>query len=113
MSLVYRQFKEEDGKGHEIVTQDVEDIYKANRAMRNATPETAKYKGNLVHVMRLPMVTIEQMRNGQCCSSGITYNLMSADPEERKRALVHAQNCHKEAMTIEGNPIAKKVTSWR
>ena len=112
MSEVIRGDKLDGDKIHSYVQQDVEPIYEANRRMRNATPETGRYKGNLVHAAKIATVDIERMINGQCCPSGIKYNWLSADPEERKRALLHAQTSHPEVMTIEGKPFGKTV-SWR
>lgn len=113
MSEVIRSTTIEDDKIVERVTQDVEPILEINRAQRNATPETGKYRGNLVHAARIPLVFIETMRNGQCCAHGTTYNLMSPDMEERRRALVHLQSEHKDVLTISGKPFAKQRPKWR
>jgi len=113
MSEVLRGDVLDGDKIHSYTQQDVSEIYRVNRLMRNATPETGRYKGNLVHAAKIPSVVIEKMRNGQCCSNGIKYDLMSSDHEERKRALLHVQSEHKQNMTIEGTPFGKKAISWR
>lgn len=108
-----RDFRIEADKVIEKVSQDVEDILNLNSAMRRDTPETGKYRGNLIKAASIPLILIEAMRNGSCCPSGTTYDLMSMDMEERRRALVHVQQCHKDAMAIEGTPFAMKRPQWR
>lgn len=93
-------------------SQDLTPYIDANKAERDATPEFGKYGQMLTKTMTLPVIFIEQMMTGQCCPDGKKYNLLSADPEERKRALLHVQTEHKAGMTINGKPFAKKRMTW-
>lgn len=113
MNDLIRKTTVEDDKVYSQTIQDVSSIAEFNKQMRNATPETGKYKGNLVHAGKIPLAFIEKMQNGQCCSDGTTYNLMSPDVEEKRRALVHLQSEHKEWMVIEGTPFARKRNKWQ
>ena len=40
------------------------------------------------------------------------YNLLSPDPEEVKRALLHIQSNERYMLTVPGTPIAKKQQKW-
>ena len=106
-------FDEQEGVMTISVTQDVEPYLEENKIARLNTPEFGRYKGNLVHAASIPVAVIEMMRNGQCCTDGIKYNLLSDDPEEKRRALVHVQTEHKALLTIEGKPFAKKRPKWQ
>ena len=88
-------FDEQEGVMTNSVTQDVEPYLEENKIARLNTPEFGRYKGNLVHAASIPVAVIEMMRNGQCCTDGIKYNLLSDDPEEKRRALVRTSRLHK------------------
>lgn len=76
-----------------------------NLAERNAAPETGRYKGNLVKVGSIHLGDIERLKNAG-------FNLLSPDPDEVKRALLHIQSNERHLMTVPGTPIAKKKTQW-
>ena len=64
---VIRKTVIQDGKVYSQTIQDASDIAQANNEQRIARSQHQKYKGNLSHVGRIPLVFIEQMANGQCC----------------------------------------------
>jgi hypothetical protein len=96
-----------------VRAQDVSQYLRQNKAERDATPEFGKYKGFLPKAMSIPVNVIDMMYRGQCCTDGKRYNLLSPDPEERRRALMHVQTEHKALMTVTGKPFSKKRASWR
>lgn len=106
-------YDDSTGKMTNVVTQDVTPYLDDNKAERNARPEIGKYKGNLVKAASIPLVAIEMMANGQCCSDGIKYNLLSHDMDERRRALVHIQTNHKDLLTVNGTPFTKNRIKWQ
>lgn len=110
---VIRRSKVQDGKMYNSVEQDIEPYLKDNHELRASRGEHQKYKGNLVKAASIPMVFIDKMANGQCCADGVKYNMMSADPEEKRRALMHIQACHKELLTVNGKPFAMQRTKWQ
>lgn len=95
-----------------VKSQDVAKYLRQNKAERDATPEFGKYKGFLPKAASIPVNVVEMMYRGQCCTTGVRYNLLSADPEERRRALMHAQSEHPHLMTVNGKPFAKKRAIW-
>ena len=76
-----------------------------NLAERNAAPETGRYKGNLVKVGTIHLGDIERLKNEG-------FNLLSPDPDEVRRALLHIQGNERHLLTMPGTPIAKKKTQW-
>lgn len=86
-----------------VVSTVTEDVLAEAKAIRDSKPEHGEFTGlrnsQFAHVMRLDMVFIEQMRCGQCCPEGTTYNMMSPDKDERLRALRHVQSVHPAWMT--------------
>lgn len=106
-------FDESTGRMVNEMVQDVEPILKDNAESRANTPSTGKYRKTLTKVASIPLVLLEQMRAGTCCTEGKTYNLWSDDVEEKRRALVHVQTYHQHAMAIEGTPFAKKRPVWQ
>lgn len=72
---------------------------------RNLAPETGRYKGNLVRVARFHEGDVLRLKNEG-------FNLMSNDPEEVKRALLHIQANEPHLMTVPGKPIGRKKTQW-
>ena len=99
-------FDHSTGKVITKYEQDVEPILKANKALRDATPETGKYKGNLVHAASLSEVDVLRLKH-------LGYDLMSADPDERRRALVYIQQHEPHHLVINGKPFARKRPVWR
>lgn len=98
-------YDEEKNKVVQRVTYDNSAVLAANQAQRNAAPETGRYKGNLVHVGRIHMGDVVRLRNEG-------YDLLSPDPDEVKRALLHIQSEEKALLTVPGNPISKKRLAW-
>ena len=80
-------------------------VLAANIEAQKAAPETGRYKGNLAHVGRIHMGDIVRLR-----TQG--YDLLSRDPEEVKRALLHIQSNERHLLTVPGAPIAKKRQQW-
>lgn len=91
-----------------IVTQtryDNSGVIAANIEAQKSAPETGRYKGNLAHVGRIHMGDIVRLK-----SQG--YDLLSKDPEEVKRALLHIQSEERYLLTVPGTPIARKKQQW-
>lgn len=89
-------------------TYDNTAILEANKQAINLTPETGAYKtsnAGLVHVGRMHMGDIQRLIN-------LGYNLLSADREEVKRALLYVQSNEPWLLTIKGKPFAKKQVKW-
>ena len=87
------------------VEYDNTDVMEANKADRNDASEFGRYKGNFVRVGRIHLGDIERLKN-------MGYNLLSPDPDERKRALLYIQENEKHLLTVPGKPIAKKRLIW-
>lgn len=77
-----------------------------NIMTKNLQPETGRYRGNLVMVGRIHEGDIVRLKNEG-------FNLLSPDPDEVKRALLHIQANEKHLMTMPGTPIGRKKQSWR
>lgn len=91
-----------------IVTQvqyDNSAVIASNIEAQKQAPETGRYKGNLAHVGRIHMGDIVRLK-----SQG--YDLLSNDPEEVKRALLHIQSEERYLLTVPGTPIARKKQQW-
>ena len=76
-----------------------------NILTKNLAPETGRYKGNLVKVASIHEGDVLRLRNAG-------FNLMSDDPEEVKRCLLHIQSNEPHLLTMPGKPIGKKKTQW-
>jgi len=113
-------YYDEDGLREEKIYDETEDrlivktIYdntatiEANKRARNGTPETGAYKttnNGLVHAGRMDMGDIVRLINKG-------YNLLSADRDEVRRALLYVQNNEPWLLTIKGKPFAKKRVVW-
>lgn len=59
----------------------------------------------MLHVASIPIEHVQALINQG-------YNLLSADPAEVKRALLHIQANERVWMTVDGNPIAKVKQQW-
>lgn len=77
-----------------------------NIMTKKLAPETGRYKGNLVKVGRIHVGDVVRLKN-------LGYNLLSADPDEVKRALLYIQSEEKAHMSMPGTPIGKRKQSWR
>ena len=76
-----------------------------NIMTRNLQPETGRYKGNLVKVATIHLGDVVRLKN-------LGYNILSADPDEVKRALLYIQSEEKAHLSMPGTPIAKRKQSW-
>ena len=85
---------------------DNEAVLAANREDRNNAPETGRYKGDLVHVGRIAEGDVVRLRN-------MGYNLLTADLDELRRALLYIQAEEPWLLTKPGKPIAKRKQVWR
>ena len=98
------------GAGEVDVANGVRAVLEAsgvkNILTKNLAPETGRYRGNLVKVGSIHMGDVVRLKNEG-------FNLMSPDPDEWKRALLHIQANEKHLMTMPGKPIGKKKQSWR
>lgn len=80
-------------------------VMASNIMTKNLQPETGRYKGNLVKVATIHLGDVIRLKN-------IGYNILSADPDEVKRALLYIQAEEKALMLMPGKPISKKKQSW-
>jgi len=90
-------------------TYDVNPVLEMNKAQRNAAPEIGKYRADgtgMIHVGRLHEGDVNRLfRMG--------YNVLSADPEERRRVLVYIQQNEPYLLTVNGKPFTKKRVKWQ
>jgi len=103
-------------KIHDVTTQDIEPDLEYAKSLRDSTSEHRKYGKTTfgcVHAGHIPEVMVLKMLRGQCCSDGKTYDVLSSDQEEVRRAYLHIQCCHKEYLTVRGKPFAKKRVTWQ
>jgi hypothetical protein len=98
-------FDDMSGKMIVQTTFDSSAVIEDNIAARNATPEFGKYKGNLVKVGSIHMGDITRLFN-------MGYDVLSADPEESRRALLYIQSNEPHLLTITGKPFAKVRSKW-
>jgi hypothetical protein len=80
-------------------------VIAANMEEKAGKSQFGKYRGDMVHVGRIHLGDIERLKNEG-------FNLLSPDPEEVKRALLHIQSNEKHMLTVEGTPIAKQRKVW-
>lgn len=104
-----------DGTMYNVIEQDETGYVDENTRIRNEKERASRiYSGKQIlhRAMNVPMVGIEKLMRGQCCTDAKVnkkrYNLLSTDPEERRRAIIHIQNYHKEYMVVPGNPFGRK-----
>ena len=106
-------YSENDDKLIVQYSQDLQPYRDENKRLKADCKEHGAYMGqNLVHACKVPEILIIQMRNGTCCPDGIKYDMLAADPEEARRALLHIQSYHNDAIIIRGKPFAKKRAVW-
>ena len=97
-----------DEKSDKLVTQltyDNSSVLSANIEAQKQAPETGRYKGNFVHVGEIHIGDIARLK-----ASG--FDLLSADPDDVRRALLHIQSNERNMLKVPGTPIAKKKTKW-
>jgi hypothetical protein len=104
--IVEKSFYDADSDTLVVKTSyDNRDVIANNIADQNAAPETGRYKGTLVHVGRIHEGDIVRLKNEG-------YDLLSADPDEFKRALLHIQTSERHLLTLPGTPISKRKKVW-
>ena len=84
---------------------DNRQVLAENEYLRNTSPETGRYKGNLVKVATIHLGDVVRLKN-------LGFNLLSPDPDEVKRALLYIQSEEKNHLLMPGTPIAKKKQGW-
>lgn len=115
---VIRKTVTEGDKVAHVIEQDESAYIDQNTADRNEVGRMVYAGSKLLHrAMNIPLVGIEKLMRGQCCVEAKVnnqkYNLLSGDPDERRRAILHIQNHHKEYMVVPGNPFGRKKTQWQ
>ena len=98
-------YDEADNKIIEKVTYDNSEIIEDNKRLKNDRSKREQYKGNFVKAASMDMGDVIRLKNQG-------YNLLSADQEEVKRALLYIQRNEPHLLTVEGKPFAKKRTVW-
>lgn len=83
------------------------DIIETNKRAQNDAPEIGRYMGKdrLIHVGSLHMGDIVRLKN-------LGYDLLAADPEEVRRALLYIQSNEPHLLTVPGKPFAKVRPKW-
>ena len=100
-------FDETEGKMVVKTTYDSSHIITLNKEAQKAAPEGfGKFKGNLAHVGRIHMGDVIRLKN-------IGYNLLSCDPDEKRRALCYIQENEPHLLTVPGKPFARQRKKWR
>lgn len=77
-----------------------------NIMAKNLQPETGRYKGNLVKIGSIHLGDVVRLKN-------LGYNILSPDPDEVKRALLHIQAEEKAHLSMPGTPISKRKAKWQ
>ncbi len=98
-------YDERDDKMIVRTTYDNNAVLEANKQAQNAAPETGRYKGNLTHVGRIHMGDVVRLKNQG-------FDVLSADPAEVRRALLHIQANERHLLTVPGTPFAKTRSKW-
>lgn len=99
------QYDELTGKMVVKTTYDNSEILELNKHERAEKQDGLQYKGNLAHVGRLHLGDIERLHN-------MGYDVLSADPDESRRALLYIQSNEPHLLTVNGKPFAKKRVIW-
>lgn len=87
-------------------TYDPEETIAANAAQRASGRVMVGSKGQqMLHAASLPVEHVEALRNQG-------YNLLSADPDEVRRALLYIQTHEPVWMTVDGKPFASFKQRW-
>lgn len=87
-------------------TYDATDVIEENAAIRAHGPVTFGSKGQqLVLAMRIPLDHVTALKNEG-------YDLFSADPQERRRAMLHIQANQAKFLTTDKKMIAERRQVW-
>lgn len=76
-----------------------------NKVLRDSASEINRYKGNLCHVGSIHEGDVIRLQN-------MGYNLLSADPDETRRALCYIQTNEPHLLTVPGKPFARVRPVW-
>lgn len=99
-------FDDLTGRMIQRTTYDNSAVLEANRQAQNDAPTWGRYAGTMAHVGRVHMGDIVRLRNEG-------YDLLSADPEEVRRALLYIQSEESHLLTVPGKPFAKQRVKWQ
>ncbi|KKW45757.1 MAG: hypothetical protein UY96_C0015G0010 [Parcubacteria group bacterium GW2011_GWB1_56_8] len=107
----------QDGKMYMEIVQDISAYLKRNAELRAERSGMDKFKKamvakHLMHSASIPTGFVAQMRNGQCCTDGKSYDLYSSDRDEIRRALLHVQLYHPAFMVVDAKVFSSKHTKW-
>lgn len=82
-------------------------VIRLNRRQRDAAPDIGRYRGKklLYHVARIHEGDVVRLKN-------MGYNLLTSDPDEKRRCLLYIQQNEPWLMTVPGKPIAGKKQAW-
>lgn len=86
-------------------TYDNSEVIRDNIEAQKNAPERGRYKKTLTKVGSIHLGDLERLRL-------MGYNLLSPDPEERRRALCYIQTDEPHLMAIPGKPFARKRERW-
>ena len=98
-------YNEVDDKVLVTTTYDNADVLELTAAQRAEKVDGRQFKGNLAHVARIDMGDIQRLYNEG-------YNLLSPDPDEKRRALLYIQQNEPHLMTVNKKAFAKKRGIW-
>lgn len=87
---------------------DAQPVLDQNKEIKNAKSSKAiqKYDGNLVHAASFHPGDVDRLHR-------MGYKLLSADPEEVRRALVYVQENEPHLMIVHGKPFTKQRIKWQ
>lgn len=120
MSEIVRKSILQDGRMYNIAEQDESTVIDQNTSIKQALAHSRQKYGKGLHMARVARMTevgVEAMANGTCCKEARNnkkrYRILSPDPDERRRAILHLQSCHPEYMVVDGTPFGKTRTKWQ
>lgn len=99
-----------DERDDKMIVETIYDntaIVEGNKRAQNDAPEIGRYMGKdrLIPVGRLHMGDIVRLKN-------LGYDVLSADPQEVRRALLYIQSNESHLLTVPGKPFAKVRPKW-
>ena len=103
-------YDERTGIMHTKHTYDPSDVLKDNKIARDHSKDLGmgRYKSK-----NCQLVKVANIHNGDIIRlKALGYDLMSNDPDERKRALCYIQENEPYLMAVPGKPFAKKKQVW-
>lgn len=87
---------------------DAQPVLDQNKAIKNDKSSKAiqKYDGNMVHAASFAEGDVDRLHK-------MGYKLLSADPDEVRRALVYVQENEPHLMLVHGKPFARQRVKWQ